>query len=250
MKKSTLIPLLLSALLPYQVLAELEQARYTLETDANLGTSKLEVKTPVAGVQWTTDQSRFDYVKTCTTAKFVVVVAHSAENDDSLVMNGSGNMVHDRTMRVGYPRLADFCAVIAEPKSMFTTTQNDRGVKYNWRTWWATDFVEYYKVDDREDFDLSAFLNAVNDKPKAGGDEYKYEIDETIKFINFARSELHKPVYLGFGNDFGGLAAKVLDKLGRDSQTDVIDGFLHVNRETGEFTIYHHDGAVWESKDN
>jgi hypothetical protein len=38
--------------------------------------------------------------------------------------------------------------------------------------------------------------------------------------------------YLGFGNDFGGLAAKVLDKLGRDSETDAIDGFLHVNRET------------------
>jgi len=247
--KLRLMPLLFSALLPYQVQAELGQAKYKLEMDANLDSSKLEVKTPVAGVEWTTSHARFDYVKTCAAAEFVVVVAHSAENDDSLVDNGRGTMVHVRDMRIGYPRLADFCAVIAEPKSMFTTTQNDEDVKYNWRTWWATDFVEYYKVDDREDFDLFAFLNAVNAKPKAG-DEYKYEIDETIKFIKFARGELHKTVYLGFGNDFGGLAAKVLDTLGKDGETDAIDGFLHINRETGEFAIYRRNGGIWESKDN
>jgi hypothetical protein len=241
--KLTLIPLLFSVLLPWQVQAT---EKYKIEVPRELKTSRLEVKTPVAGVEWTTDQARFDYVKTCTTAQFVVVVAHSAENKDSLVRNGSGNMVHDRTMRIGYPRLADFCAVIAEPKSMLSITHNDDGVEFNWRTWWATDFVKDYIVDDREHFDLLAFINAV----KAESEDNEYEIEETIKFIKFARSELHKPVYLGFGNDFGGLAAKVLDKLGRDSETDAIDGFLHVNRETGEFTTYHRDGTILESKDN
>ena len=35
-----------------------------------------------------------------------------------------------------------------------------------------------------------------------------------------------------------------------DGEIDVIDGFIYVNRETGEFRRYNRDGSIWKSADN
>jgi hypothetical protein len=94
----------------------------------------LEVKAPVAGVEWTTNQGTFDYVKTCATMPFVVVITHGANRMDSLVEDDAGELVHERDMNIGYPRLADFCAVIAAPKSGLSTTYNEYDEAEHWRT--------------------------------------------------------------------------------------------------------------------
>ena len=52
------------------------------------------------------------------------------------------------------------------------------------------------------------------------------------------------------GNDLGVLTAKIIQKLGEDGEIDVIDGFIYVNRETGEFSRYNRDGSIWKSADN
>ena len=35
-----------------------------------------------------------------------------------------------------------------------------------------------------------------------------------------------------------------------DGEIDVIDGFIYVNRETGEFRRYNIDGSIWKSANN
>jgi hypothetical protein len=76
------------------------------------------------------------------------------------------------------------------------------------------------------------------------------EIAATIAVLKLAKKSLGKPTYLVMGNDLGVLTAKIIQKLGEDGEIDVIDGFIYVNRETGEFRRYNRDGSIWESADN
>ena len=46
------------------------------------------------------------------------------------------------------------------------------------------------------------------------------------------------------GNDLGVLTAKIMGKLSDDGEIDVIDGFIYVNRDTGEFIIHGIDGSI------
>jgi hypothetical protein len=59
-----------------------------------------------------------------------------------------------------------------------------------------------------------------------------------------------KPVYLVIGNDLGASAIMVLDRLNSDGEANLVDGFIQIDRETGEFTTYYRDGTRWKSVDN
>ena len=76
------------------------------------------------------------------------------------------------------------------------------------------------------------------------------EIAATIAALKLAKEALGKPTYLVIGNDLGVLTAKIMGKLSDDGEIDVIDGFIYVNRETGEFSRYNRDGSIWKSADN
>jgi hypothetical protein len=190
----------------------------------------LEVKAPIADVEWTTDQSTFDYIKTCTTMPFVAVITHGANHMDLLVEDDEGELVHERDMNIGYSRLADFCAVIAAPKSGLSTTYNEHDEAQDWRTWWMTEGVE-----DEDGIPVR---------------DENAEVAATIALINLAKTAVGKPIYLVIGNDLGASAAMVLDKMTNDGEANLVDGFIRVHRDTGEFTTYHRDGTIWESKDN
>jgi hypothetical protein len=190
----------------------------------------LEVKAPIADVAWTTDQSTFDYIKTCTTMPFVAIVTHGANHMDLLVEDDEGELIHERDMNIGYPRLADYCAVIAAPKSGLSTTYNEYDEAEHWRTWWMTEGVEDENgIPVRDEND---------------------EVAATIALVKLAKTAVGKPIYLVIGNDLGASAAMVLDKMTNDGEANLVDGFIRVHRDTGEFTTYHRDGTIWESKDN
>jgi hypothetical protein len=73
----------------------------------------------------------------------------------------------------------------------------------------------------------------------------------TINLLKLAKSALGGlPVYLVIGNDLGLFASKVIKKLGKDGESDVIDGFIYVNRDTGEFVKYGRDSTIWKSSEN
>jgi hypothetical protein len=192
----------------------------------------LEVKQPVAGFEWVTDQATFDYLKPCNTGiPYAAIVAHGANHMDSLTDNGKGEFNHERDMSIGYPRMAEFCIAIGVPKSGLSTTYNDRNEPEEWRTWWMTEGVE----DE-------------NGIPVRDEDE---EMQATINLLKLAKSALGGlPVYLVIGNDLGLFASKVIKKLGKDGESDVIDGFIYVNRDTGEFVKYGRDSTIWKSSEN
>jgi hypothetical protein len=58
------------------------------------------------------------------------------------------------------------------------------------------------------------------------------------------------PVYLLMGNDSGVLANKVIDALKSDGNSDLISGFVLVDKTTGEFIAVNTDETVWRSKDH
>ena len=213
-----------------QVKREEAAAAAEAERRAAIMIPALEVKAPVAGVEWTTNQGTFDYVKTCATMPFVVVITHGANRMDSLVEDDAGELVHERDMTIGYSRLADFCAVIAAPKSGLSTTYNEYDEAEHWRTWWMTEGVE----DE-------------NGIPFRNEDD---EIAATIALIKLAITAVGKPVYLVIGNDLGASAIMVLDRLNSDGEANLVDGFIQIDRETGEFTTYYRDGTRWKSVDN
>ena len=77
------------------------------------------------------------------------------------------------------------------------------------------------------------------------------EIKATIDLLKLARSVLGElPVYLVIGNDLGFFASKVITNLGEDGESDVIDGFIYVNRDTGEFVKRGRDSTIWKSSEN
>jgi hypothetical protein len=193
---------------------------------------ELEVKSPVAAIEWVTDQATFDYVLPCDSGiPYAAIVAQGANRMDLLEENEDGELVYSRDMSIGLERMADFCVAIGAPKSGLSTTYSDRDEPVYWRTWWMTEGVE----DD-------------NDIPVRDEDE---EIQATIDLIKLAKESLNGlPVYIVIGNDLGGLAGKVINKLGADGEIDSIDGFIAVDRETGEFTIYGRDGTEWKSADH
>jgi hypothetical protein len=79
---------------------------------------ELEVKASVAGVEWTTNQSTFDYVKTCESSiPYVAIVSNIANHRDPLTENDEGELVYERDMTIGYSRMADYCIIIAAPKT-------------------------------------------------------------------------------------------------------------------------------------
>ena len=210
-----------------------EQARREeVERRAKLAIPELEVKAPVAGVEWVSKHKTFDYLLPCSTGiPYAAIVTHGANRMDSLTDNGEGELTHERDMAIGYPRMVDFCVAIAVPKSGLSTTYNEYDEAQEWRTWWMTEGVE----DE-------------NGVPVRDEEE---EMQATIKLIKSAKGALRgTPVYLVIGNDLGKSAVKIFNKLGEDGEIDAIDGFIYVNRETGEFSRYDSDGTVWKSEDN
>jgi hypothetical protein len=49
--------------------------------------------------------------------------------------------------------------------------------------------------------------------------------------------------------DSGVLAEKVIMKLDETNEVNIIAGFIYVDKDTGEFTLYNSDQTKWESKD-
>jgi hypothetical protein len=116
MKNLKLLPLLLLPIVGY-VQAETED-----ELRARLAIPVLEVKAPVAGHEWKTNFSTFDYVKPCTAMAYAAIVAHGVNRSDLLTNNGDGSFSHIYDINRGYARMAEFCVVIAAPKSGLSTT--------------------------------------------------------------------------------------------------------------------------------
>ncbi|WP_174483663.1 hypothetical protein [methanotrophic endosymbiont of Bathymodiolus puteoserpentis (Logatchev)] len=215
-----------------QVKREKEAAAAEARRRAEIMIPALEVKAPVAGFEWVSKHKTFDYLLPCNTGiPYAAIVAHGANRMDLLTDNGEGEFNHERDMSIGYPRMAEFCIVIGVPKSGLSITYNDRNEPEEWRTWWLTEGVE----DE-------------NGIPVRDEDE---EMQATINLLKLAKSALGGlPVYLVVGNDLGLFASKVIKKLGKDGESDVIDGFIYVNRDTGEFVKYGRDSTIWKSSEN
>lgn len=190
----------------------------------------LEVKAPVAGVEWTTNQATFDYVVPCQGISYVAIVSNIANHRDPLTENDKGELVYERDMTIGYSRMADYCIAIAAPKTDLSTTYNDHGDAEHWRNWWMTAGVE----DD----------NGIPVRDENA------EIEATIALIKLAITAMGGPVYLVIGNDLGVSTMKVLNRLNRDGEANLVSGFIHIDRETGEFTTYYRDGTSWKSEDH
>lgn len=191
----------------------------------------LEAKGMVAGVGWVTDEATFDYVLPCDTeAPYAAILAHGANRMDLLEENDNGEFVHDRDMSIGAERMADFCVAIGAPKSGLSTTYNEDDESQEWRTWWMTEGVE----DE----------NGVPVRDEAE------EIQATIDLIKLAKEALNAPVYIVIGNDLGKFASKVISQMGANGEFDSIDGFISVDRKTGEFTIHGKNGVLWHSAEH
>ena len=222
MKNLKLLPLLLFPLVA-QVNAETEDERR-----ARLAIPVLEVKAPVAGHEWKTNFSTFDYVKPCTAMAYAAIVAHGVNRSDLLTNNGDGSFSHIYDINRGYARMAEFCVVIAAPKSGLSTTFDEFGEPVRWRNWW-----------------LTAGATGADGIPVRQEDK---EIEATIKLMKLAKKELNKPVYLVIGNDSGNMSVRITQLLYDNGEIDAIDGIIVVNG--GEYSIYHRDGSVWRSEDN
>lgn len=232
MKNLKLLPLVL-LLLSGQVQAEVDffdAIKKARALRARLAIPDLEVKAPVAGVEWKTEYATFDYLKPCPSISYIAIVSNVANHRDPLVKNDEGEFVHVRDTTVGYSRMADYCIVIGSPKTGTSTTYDENGDPEYWRNWWMTSGVE-----------------------DAIGIPVRYENDEieaTIALIKLAITATASPVYLVMGNDLGESAAKVLGRLIADGEEDLVDGFIQIDYKTGEFTTYYRDGVVWKSEDH
>lgn len=210
-------------MLPWQVQAETEEERR-----ARLAIPVLEVKAPVAGSKWVTNFSTFDYVKPCAAMAYAAIVAQGVNHRDLLTDNGGGSFSYPHDISRGYSRMAEFCVVIAAPKSGLSTTFDEFGEPVKWRNWWLTPGVA-----------------GVNGVPVRDEDA---EIEATIKLMKLAKKELNKPVYLVIGNDSGELSVRISQVLHDNDEMDVMDGIIVVNGD--EFSVYDRYGDVWRSRDN
>ena len=184
---------------------------------------------------WVTDQKTFNYKLPCSieATPAVVVVVHGI-NRRQRVMIGldrmGRNYISDESVSIAYPRLTDFCVAIATPKSGVLVPFFGRYSNY-YRTWWMTEGV----------VDAKTLLPVINEAE---------EINSIIDLINIAKEAVNAPVYLLMGNDSGVLANKVIDTLKSDGNSDLISGFVLVDKTTGEFIAVNTDETVWRSKDH
>jgi hypothetical protein len=232
MKSLKLLPLVLllisgHALAEVDFFAAIKEAR---ALEARLAIPELEVKAPVAGVEWVTDQATFDYVMPCPDISYIAIVSNVANHKDPLVENSQGERAYWRDTTVAYSRMADYCIVIGAPKTGTSTTYDENNNLEYWRNWWMTAGVE----DD-------------NGIPVRDEND---EIEATIALIKLAIAVTARPVYLVMSNDLGESSAKVLNRLMDDGEDKLVSGFIQIDYKTGEFTTYHRDGTIWLSKDN
>ena len=188
---------------------------------------------------WSTEMEAFDYKVPCdaTLAPYSAIIAQGTNRMDLLTEDEDGEYTYERDVSIGYPRMEEFCIALAQPKSGLSTVENAQGEPEKWRTWWLSEEIE---LSD-EDWDPDNWA-PIRDEDN--------EIAATIAALKLAKEALGKPTYLVMGNDLGVLTAKIIQKLGEDGEIDVIDGFIYVNRETGEFRRYNRDGSIWKSADN
>jgi hypothetical protein len=182
---------------------------------------------------WVTDQKTFNYKLPCSieATPAVVVVVHGI-NRRQRVMIGldrmGRNYISDESVSIAYPRLTDFCVAIATPKSGVLVPFFGRYSNY-YRTWWMTEGV----------VDAKTLLPVINEAE---------EINSIIDLINIAKEAVNAPVYLLMGNDSGVLANKVLDALKSDGNSDLISGFVLVQRILKIPTIYSWNLDVWSRR--
>ena len=232
MKNLKLLPLIL-LLLSGQVQAEVDFFAAIKEARAReirLAIPELEVKAPVAGVEWVTSEATFDYVKPCAAINYIAIVSNIANHKDLLVENSQGERTYWRDTTVAYSRMADYCITIGAPKTGTSTTYDENNNQQHWRNWWMTTGIE-----------------------DAIGIPVRYEDDEieaTIALVKLAVTATARPVYLVMSNDLGESSAKVLNRLMDDGEDKLVSGFIQIDYKTGEFTTYHRDGTIWLSKDN
>ena len=188
---------------------------------------------------WNAEMESFDYKLPCdaTLAPYSAIIAQGTNRMDLLTEDEDGEYTYERDVSIGYPRMEEFCIALAQPKSGLSTVENAQGEPEKWRTWWLSEEIE---LSD-EDWDPDNWA-PIRDEDN--------EIAATIAVLKLAKKSLGKPTYLVMGNDLGVLTAKIIQKLGEDGEIDVIDGFIYVNRETGEFRRYNRDGSIWKSADN
>ena len=185
------------------------------------------------GVDWVTDQETFDYIlpQCVNGVSYAAIVLHGTNHMDLLSENAKGEFEYTRDVSAIYPRLLDLCAAVSVPKSGLSITYNSLNEANHWRTWWLSEgIMDNSGIPTRNDDD---------------------EIKATVDLLKLAKSALGGlPVYLVVGNDLGLFAAKVASKLKKDGNIAFIDGFIYVNRDTGEFVKYGRDSTIWKSSEN
>ena len=198
-----------------------------------LAIPKLEVKKPINGVDWVTDQGTFDYIlpQCANGASYAAIVLHGTNHMDLLSENDKGEFEYTHDASAIYPRLLSLCAAVGVPKSGLSTTYNSLNEANHWRTWWVSEgVVGNSGIPIRNDND---------------------EIKATIEILKLAKSTLGGlPVYLVVGNDLGLFAAKVARKLKEDEETSIIDGFIYPDIKNGEFMLYVKGKPPWDSSEH
>jgi hypothetical protein len=217
--KKLLLVFALTMILPMQANARVREYSFTPSIPV------LEDKSSDGWIASQVDQISFDYKLPCdpSLSPYSAIVVQGFERMDLLTRNEDS----ERDVSIAYPRMAEFCVVIAMPKSGIVTNEDYKAEKR--RTWWLTEgTVDRYGYTIRDE------------------DE---EIAATINLLKLAKQALGKPTYIVIGNDSGVLAEKVIMKLDETNEVNIIAGFIYVDKDTGEFTLYNSDQTKWESKD-
>ena len=203
-----------NAILSLMLLTMVLISQLAIGGTADLSTPKLEVKTPVNGNTWQTDDNRYDYIKPCPdVTPYVAIVVQGVNRRDVLEKNATGGLAYYGDVSIGYSKLISNCAMLIAPKSGLITTVNSNNEPRQWRTWWLTGGLPI-KDEDKE---LEALIQVVLD------------IDGELDGV---------PIYLVIGNDYGTLTEKVMEELSVMRLSSTIDGFIHINRHDGKATKY------------
>lgn len=183
---------------------------------------------------WVTDQSTFNYRLDCALedSLAVAVVFHGANHKDKLILDDSGLYKYPFDINASFPAMSKMCIPIVVPKSGINTLVADDGTIEVYRNWWMTTG----EVDD-----TGIIVR-----------EEEEEINEFIELLKLAKEVAKKPVYIMYGNgyndkDYEGdkeTVIRVIDKLTKLNELDLIAGTLYSDIETGGFTMYTLDGDV------
>lgn len=201
---------------------------------------------------WVLDQLSFNYTLECSLEETlaIAVVIKGYKHNTRLELNEEGYYKEPNSIETAYPQMLDSCMAITVPKSGTNTKigEIDRTLGV-YRHWWRTDGKE---ETEEEKIALPIIRLMKGDvKPSIGGIEGK-EIRAVIKQLRILKEFFNKPVYLTYGTDTTHIdfdndkqsITKIIDRLTKLNELDLISGTLHINSVTAEFVANDLDGNL------